>query len=68
MTLGTLKQMVKILNEVVINYQDLIEKKEVIGTRTGLKKLKEDLQYFKNYITVLTASIQKLIQEEKDGL
>ncbi len=68
MTLGMLKQNIKTLNEAALNYQNLMNKKEVVGGKAELKKLKEDLGYFQNYITILSASIQKLIKEEKDGL
>ena len=68
MTLGMLKQNIKTLNEAALNYQNLLNKKDVVGGKAELKKLKEELEYFKNYITILSASIQKLIKEEKDGL
>ena len=40
MTLGMLKQNIKTLNEAALNYQNLLNKKDVVGGKAELKKLK----------------------------
>jgi len=68
MSLNMLKHNIELLIEVSQNYQILLNKKAIVSTVTEQKKIKEELINFKNYITYLTASIQKLIEEEKNGI
>ena len=63
-----LKHNIELLIEVSQNYNILLNKKEIVSTIVEQKKIKEELINFKNYITYLTTSIQKLIEEEKNGI
>lgn len=68
MSLSMLKHNVELLKEVAESYQTLLNKKAVVSTTAEKEKIKEDLTNFKNYITFLTASIQKQLKQEKNGI
>lgn len=63
-----LKHNIELLKEVSQNYEILLNKKAIVSTTAEKEKLREELTNFKNYITFLTASIQKQLRQEKNGI
>ena len=68
MSISMLKQNIELLAEVSKKYQELLSQGEVNISSTEIKKIKENLETFKNYIKFLTANIEQLIREEEGNL
>lgn len=63
-----LKQNIELLSEVSKRYQELLGHGDINLSSMEIKKIRENLETFKNYIKFLTANIEQLIREEEGNL
>ena len=68
MSISMLKQNIELLAEVSKRFQELLSRGDINISGAEIKKIKENLETFKNYIKFLTANIEQLIREEEGNL